>query len=152
MLRFVFNALAICGAAGFAGAMIIIGLAFGAYWRSLPPADFLDWFSLNGHLIGRVIPIFAVPAAIGLVASLWLGWNGGHRGAWVVATAAMAMMGVITAIYHLPTNAAFAAKTIPLDAVSSTLATWMSLHWVRIAMAVVSAVAAIQATVYERAS
>lgn len=64
----------------------------------------------------------------------------------------MAMMGVITAIYHLPTNAAFAAKTIPLDAVSSTLATWMSLHWVRIAMALVSAVAAIHATVYERAS
>jgi hypothetical protein len=152
MLHLVFNALAILGAASFAGAMIIIGLAFGAYWTSLPPADFLDWFSQHGHLIGRVIPIFAVPSAIGLLASLGMGWNGSHRGAWVVATAAMAMVGAITAIYHLPTNAGFAAKTIPLDAVSSTLATWLSLHWVRIAMAFVSAVAAIYATAYERFS
>jgi hypothetical protein len=152
MLRFVFNALAICGAASFAGAMIIIGLAFGGYWKSLPPAVFLDWFSQNGHLIGRVIPIFALPAAIGLLASLWMGWNGSHRGTWVVATVAMTIVGVITAIYHLPTNAGFVEKTIPLDAVSSTLATWLSLHWVRIAMALVSAVAAIYATVYERAT
>jgi len=50
--RLVFNILAVCGAASFAGVMLNIGLTLGAYWKGLPPAAFLDWFSANSHLVG----------------------------------------------------------------------------------------------------
>lgn len=133
--RFAFNTLAVCGAAGFAGAMLVIGLSFGAYWKGLPPAAFLDWFGANGFLIGRAIPVFAVPTAIGLAASLWFDRREPEaRRFWLAAVARMAALGLVTAAFHLPLNAAFAAKAVPLDQVPAALDRWLWLHAVRIAL------------------
>lgn len=133
--RFAFNTLAVCGAAAFAGAMLVIGLSFGAYWKSLPPAAFLDWFGANGFLIGRAIPVFAVPAAIGLAASLWYDRRRPEaRRFWLAALACMAALWLVTAAFHLPLNAAFAAKAIPLDQVPAALDRWLWLHAERIAL------------------
>ena len=74
-MRLASNTIAILGAAGFAGVMTFIGLMLGAYWRSLPPAEFLDWFAANSHLIARVIPLFALPTVVGLAWSLRADWN-----------------------------------------------------------------------------
>lgn len=134
-MRLAFNMLAILGAGAFAGLMLNIGLTLGAYWKGLPPAAFLDWFASNSHLIGRTIPIVAVPTVIGICGSLWLAWNQpSARFWWGVALTAIVALMVITALFHLPTNAAFAAKSLPLDQVSPTLDRWLLLHWFRIAL------------------
>ena len=38
-----------------AGAMLVIGVAFVGYWRTLAPAVFLDWFALHAERIGSVM-------------------------------------------------------------------------------------------------
>ncbi|QCI67343.1 DUF1772 domain-containing protein [Phreatobacter stygius] len=140
-IRLVFHILAICGAATFAGAMLNIGLSFGAYWKRLPPAEFLDWFGANGWLIGRTIPLFVVPTFIGLAGALWLDWNAPvARGLWLASLAAMIGIGVITFAWHIPTNNAFAAKSIALADIRATLDLWLQLHAVRILLGLASAV------------
>ena len=72
-MRLIFKVFAVCGTAVFTGAMMDIGLCFVPYWQSLPPAEFLDWFSKNGSFVGRTIPLYLAPILIGLAGSLWLG-------------------------------------------------------------------------------
>nr|WP_258118157.1 hypothetical protein [Mesorhizobium onobrychidis] len=74
-MRLLFNILAISGSAMFAGVMLTIGVTLGGYWKSLPAAEFLDWFSQNDRFIIRTIPLVVVPTLIGLIGSLWLGWS-----------------------------------------------------------------------------
>ena len=140
MTRLAFNFLAICGAALFTGAMLNIGLSFGAYWKSLAPAAFLDWFGQNSHLIGRTIPIFVLPTLAGLAVSLWLDWNAPGRTFWLLAAACFAAVLLITFAYHLPTNSAFVARSIAPDQVAATLDTWLTLHAARVALAFGAAV------------
>ena len=126
--------LAVIGSAAFTGTMICIGLAFGGWWTSLPPADFLAWFAANSGFIARTIPVVAAPAALGLFGSLWLARrNRGARLPWAVATAALIGVALVTGIYHLPTNAAFSAGAIPPDDVPAALQTWLRLHALRVA-------------------
>jgi hypothetical protein len=144
--RLILNILAVCGAASFAGAMLVIGLTLGAYWKSLAPQAFLDWFSANAHLIGRIIPLFAIPTAIGLVGSLWLDWGDPTaRSLWAPALLCSLGVGAITAVYHLPTNSAFIAKSVPLEEVAATLDRWLLLHAARTLLGLVAAVLAIVA-------
>ena len=144
--RLVFNVLAVCGAAGFTGAMLVIGLMLGAYWKSLSAGVFLDWFSANAHLIGRIIPIFAIPTAVGLIGSLWSDWSqSSARALWLAALICLLALGAITAAYHLPTNSAFIAKSVPVEDVSTTLDRWLWLHTARIAFGLAAAVLAVVA-------
>ena len=143
----IFAYLAIIGSAAFAGTMICIGLAFGGWWTSLPPEDFLAWFAANSGFIARTIPIVAGPAAIGLLGSLWLARRERSvRVVWALATVAMISVGVVTGLYHLPTNAAFVAETVPPVDVPETLATWRRLHALRIALGLAAAGLALHAT------
>lgn len=141
-MRLAFNMLAILGAGAFAGLMLNIGLTFGAYWKSLPPGDFLDWFSSNGNLIGRTIPIVVVPTVVGILGSLWLVADQPHgRLLWGLSLAAVAALMTITVIFHLPTNAQFASKSLPLDRVGGMLDLWLLLHWVRVVLGFAAALA-----------
>ncbi len=145
-LRLLANVLAIGGAATFVGAMLNIGLTLGAYWKGLPPAAFLDWFAENSHLIGRTIPLFAVPTLVGLTASLLIDWSDpASRNLWLAALGCVALLALVTVGFHLPTNAAFVAKSIPLDQVPARLDQWLWLHWVRIALGLTTSVLGIVA-------
>ena len=138
--RLVFNILAVCGAASFAGVMLNIGLTLGAYWKGLAPAAFLDWFSANSHLVGRTIPFFVVPTLIGLAASLWIDWSDtATRNLWLASLTCLGGVMAITFAYHLPTNSVFASRSIALDQVEPTLNTWLWLHALRITLGLVSA-------------
>lgn len=140
-MRLIFNILAVCGTAVFTGAMVNIGLSFVPYWQSLPPSDFLDWFSKNSGFIGYTIPIYLAPTLIGLAGSLWLSWpNAKLRYLWAAATLCIIGLLVITAVYHLPTNSQFAAKSVSVDQIPEMLSTWLMLHAVRIALGLMASV------------
>ena len=134
-LRLFFNLVAMCGAAGFAGAMAVVGVAFGGYWKSLPPAEFLLWFSAHSHPIGATMALFIAPTLVGVAGGLWTDWNAPPaRILWLAALGALFGALAITAVFHLPTNAAFAAKTLPLEQVSPTLDRWLALHAAALAL------------------
>ncbi|MQB40312.1 DUF1772 domain-containing protein [Rhizobium sp. ICMP 5592] len=121
--------------------MLAIGVTLGGYWKSLPASDFLDWFSLNGQFVARAIPLVLAPTLIGLIGSLWLGWSeGGARVFWLGAIACVAAVLVLTIAWFVPSNAQFAARSVPLDQVSARLDTWLMIHNVRIALAIVASV------------
>lgn len=131
-----FKILAVTGSAMFAGVMLAIGVILGGYWKSLPPADFLEWFAQNGQFVLRAIPIVVIPTLIGLAGVLWFDWsNGTNRGIWFGAAGCIIAVFALTMAYYVPSNAAFAAKSIPVDQVSSKLDTWLMIHNLRIVLA-----------------
>jgi len=145
-MRRVFNILAILGSAMFAGVMLAIGVTLGGYWKSLPAADFLDWFGQNNRFIMHVIPLVVVPAVLGLAGSVWLGWSDGKtRALWIGAMLCIVAVLVLTVTWFVPSNAQFSAKSIPLDQVTARLNIWLMVHNVRIALAMVGALLGILA-------
>jgi hypothetical protein len=138
--------LAVIGSAMFAGIMLAIGLILGAFWRGLPPTDFLAWFQAHSHLVQRTIPLVVVPTIAGLVGAVWLSWNNAAaRAWWFGALACIAAVLLLTVFYFLPLNARFVDASIPVADVSSALNSWLGLHWVRITLAVAAAASAMVA-------
>jgi hypothetical protein len=133
-----FRILAITGSAMFAGVMLAIGIILGGYWKSLPPAEFLDWFARHSQLVMRAIPLVVIPTLIGLAGAVWL--DAGARGLWLAAAGCIAAVLALTIAYYVPNNAAFAAKSVPLDQVAAKLDTWLLMHNLRIALAVAASV------------
>ncbi len=145
--RSILNILGICGTGAFTGTMLTIALILGDYWKSIPPQEFLDWFSANEHLLIRMIAIVSVPAAVGVIASLFLALrNPRSRLWWAVSFAALLVLAVITVVVHLPMNASFSAKSVPLDQVGATIDRWLAWHWIRIGLGLLATVAAVLGT------
>lgn len=135
-MSLLFRILAVTGSAMFAGVMLAIGVILGGYWKSLPPADFLDWFAQHSQLVMRAIPIVVIPTLIGLAGMLWSDWsNSANRIIWFGAAGCILAVLVLTMAYYVPSNAAFAAKAIPIDQVSGKLDTWLMIHNLRIVLA-----------------
>lgn len=133
-MRMTFSIAAACGTATFTGAMLVIGLVLGNYWKSLPPAEFLDWFATNSNLVARVIPLFVVPALVGLMGGVICDWHAPPRTLWLAALVCMAGILAITFFFHLPMNSVFNAKAVPLADVSGMLDRWLWLHAIRIVL------------------
>lgn len=132
--------------------MLTIALILGDYWKSLPPAEFLDWFSTNEHLLVRMIAIVSTPTAIGVVGSLLLALRSPPaRLWWGVSLAALLVLAVITVFVHLPMNASFSAKSVPLDQVGPTIDRWLSWHAIRIGLGLLATVAGVLGTTLHRA-
>lgn len=145
--RSILNIIGICGAGAFTGTMLTIALILGDYWKSISPAEFLDWFSTNEHLLVRMIAVVSVPTVIGVVGSLLLVLrNPPARLWWSVCLAALLALAVITVVVHLPMNAAFSAKSVPLDNVGSTIDRWLAWHALRIFFGLLATVAAVLGT------
>lgn len=135
-MSLLFKILAVTGSAMFAGVMLAIGVILGGYWKSLPPADFLDWFARHSQLVMRAIPIVVIPTLIGLAGVLWSDWsNSANRVIWFGAAGCILAVLVLTMAYYVPSNAAFAAKAIPIDQVSGKLDNWLMIHNLRIVLA-----------------
>lgn len=139
MLKLMFNILAICGSAGFSGVMLCIGVTLGGYWRSLPPADFLSWFAANNHFISNTIPIIVAPTLIGLTGSIWLAWGTSGASLWIASGVSMVIVIVLTGVYFVPVNSAFAGGAMAVDEISGKLNQWIQVHYSRIALAMISA-------------
>ena len=135
----VMAALGVAGTAAFVGNMLTIGLGFGGYWQSLEPEAFVAWFSENffRYLIPTVSSVLPF-SLIGLGASIWFAREDRPtRRFWIGAFACVFVACLITAVYHLPTNFAFVAQAMSPEEASATLSTWLLLHWVRVAFAIV---------------
>jgi len=139
--RLIINVVAVCGTAIFTGVLLNIGITLGSYWKSLPPAEFLDWFERNSHFVSRAIPFALVPTVLGLAGSLWAGWaDGPQRMLWGSALACMVVLLAITAIFNGPLNSQFASKTMASDGVPAALDTWLIAHTARITLGIVASV------------
>lgn len=138
-MTFLFRILAITGPAMFAGVMLAIGVILGAYWKSLPPAEFLDWFAQHSGRIQSAIPLVVLPTLIGLAGMIWLDWsNSANRLIWFGAAVCILAVLAITMGYFVPSNAAFASKSIPADQVTGKLDTWLMIHNLRIVLAFIA--------------
>ena len=150
MLRKGFYILAICGAAGFSGVMLSIGVILGRFWQSLEPSAFLQWFSEYSHFVSSAIPLVVLPTMIGLLGSVAVSWRiRGARNLWLAATLCVAAVLVITFVYFVPSNTAFVNADIAVADVAKKLSQWLSIHSVRIGLAMLAAVLGVLATIVE---
>lgn len=140
MLKAVLNILTICGAAGFAGVMLCIGITLGSYWRSLPPADFLDWFASNNQFVAKSIPLIFVPTLIGVIGSTLMARGDQSFMLWVLSCLCIIIVAALTFAYFVPTNTLFASGTMDVAVVPVKLNQWITIHYFRIGFSMVAAI------------
>ncbi|MDB0573941.1 DUF1772 domain-containing protein [Ralstonia solanacearum] len=134
-LRLIFNMLAVCGTGVFNGALLFIGVTLGAYWKSLPPVEFLEWFSRNSHFIARSLPVCLAASVVGLAGSLWADWQSEQqRYLWCAALLCIAVLLIITSLYNGPMNRQFSSRSMLPDQVPKALKIWLATHAARIAL------------------
>ncbi len=139
--------LGVAGTAAFVGNMLTIGLGFGGYWQSLDPIVFMAWFSENffRFLIPTVISVLPF-SLIGLAGSVWFAREDrSTQRYWIGALVCVVIACLITALYHLPTNFAFAAQVMTASQATATLSMWLLMHWVRLTFALVGTVLSLEA-------
>lgn len=139
MIKTAFNILAICGAAGFAGVMLSIGVTLGGYWRSLPTREFLDWFAANNQFVSRSIPIIFMPTLLGLIGSVWLSWGSPELKFWLMCAACIVVVAVLTFGFFVPTNTAFASGSMDVVEGAAKLNQWLTIHYFRIGFGMAAA-------------
>lgn len=140
MIKLAFNILAICGAAGFAGVMLCIGVTLGGYWKSLPTAEFLDWFAANNQFVSRSIPIVFLPTFIGIIGSIWLSWGNPEFKLWAFSGLCILIVAILTFAFFVPANTQFASGSVDIAAASDKLDQWLKLHYLRIGFAMIAAI------------
>src|SRR5262249_62158984 len=80
-----------------AGGMLVIGVSFVSFWKTLSPGDFQAWFASHSHLIGRLMIPLGVAGIAASVAAVVAGWFGPPgRPRWLL-TAALSRIGAMGA-------------------------------------------------------
>jgi hypothetical protein len=104
------NALAVVASAAFFGANLFIGLSMGAYWLSLPPADYVaQFFPQFSNFLYTIMPLFLL-MPVGLILSARLDWQDAPaRRNWVIALWLYLAVSLITIFFHMPLNVLLAA-------------------------------------------
>jgi hypothetical protein len=127
-----------------AGAVVAEAAVLVPFWRSLPPASFLEWYRAYGSLLLRFFGPLEV-AAGGLAAiAAGASWVAGTGGAALLLVAAVLAAAVLAAfpLYFQKVNAAFAARTIAVERVADELGRWSRWHWIRTGTAIAAFAAA----------
>jgi hypothetical protein len=130
-----------------AGGMLVIGVAFVSFWKSLSPGDFQAWFAAHSHLIGRLmIPLGAGSVAV-TAATLVVCWSGpATRRRWLLI-AGLSAVGVMVTypIFFAEANASFERAGLSDSAARSLLDRWAAWHWVRTTLGILGFTAALRA-------
>lgn len=138
--------ISIISIAAFAGNMINIGLSYGIHWQSLDPIAFMETFKVDFPLLLGPTAATLMPA---FIATLWLVFlhkeNKSARRYWLFAFAGLMLINIQTVAYHLPMNLDFMELKYSAVEATSKLQGWLFFHWLRIVVAIVSAVYAIKA-------
>jgi len=140
MIKTIFNILAICGAAGFSGVMLSIGVTLGGYWQSLAPDEFLNWFAKNNQFVSKAIPLIVLPTLIGIVGSVWFSWGNADLKYWLASALCLLVVIVLTFAFFVPANTAFADGTLGATEAAAKLNQWLTIHNVRIGFAMIAAI------------
>ena len=140
MIKTIFNIIAICGAAGFAGVMLCIGVTLGGYWKSLPIDEFLDWFAANNQFIARSIPIIFVPTFICVLGSIWFSWGESGFKLWAASGLCILVVAILTFAFFVPANTQFASGMMDLAVATDKLNQWLNIHNFRVGFAALAAV------------
>jgi len=130
-----------------AGGMLVIGVSFVNFWRSLSPVDFQAWFASHSHHIGRLmIPLGAGAVAVAVAALIGC-WRGAvTRRRWLlIATVSAVGVMVTYPMFFASTNAAFERGGLSDHAVRALLDRWAAWHWVRTALGTLGFLAALRA-------
>jgi Anthrone oxygenase len=130
-----------------AGGMLVIGISFVSYWKSLPPSDFQAWFASHSHLIGRLMIPLGVGGVAATVAALVACWRGPTTCRRWLLTGALSVVGVMVTypIFFAAANAAFERGGLSDSAVRALLDRWAAWHWFRTGLGIVGFVAALPA-------
>jgi len=144
-MRQLFNLLAICGSAMFAGVLLTIGVLLGGYWKTLSAADFLTSFNDFLPLVPRAIAVVGLTTVVGLAGSIWLSEKE-SRTLWLFAAGSIGALFLLTALWFGPVNGQFMARSLPLDQVVPKRDQWLMLHTFRVVLAVLASVLSSMAT------
>jgi MFS family permease len=130
-----------------AGGMLVIGVAFVSFWKTLSPADFQAWFASHSHLIGRLMLPLGAGGVAATVAALVACWRGpATRRRWLLVAAFSAVGVMVTyPIFFAATNAAFERGGLSDSAVRALLDRWAAWHWLRTGLGIVGFLAALRA-------
>lgn len=139
-LRLTCEMVSVMGMSAFSAVMFAIASTLLSYWKSVPATAFVDIFAKQDADIMSMISVVVAPTMIALLATVTMNWK--HRTVrylWLAATVAFVLILVVTVVYFVPNNTAFAAGEIPVDEVAARLEQWGNVHWIRIALAAISA-------------
>lgn len=137
--------IAIVGTVAYLGNIINIGLTYAIAWQRLDPMVFMQGFKTTFLLLLPTVAVTLLPGLIGIIASISLSKeNPDAKKSWRMALYATLASIVITSIYHLPTNLAFIDQRYSIPEAASKLQLWVVLHWLRIVLAIIASVFAIQ--------
>src|SRR5262249_62118982 len=127
-----------------AGGMLVIGVAFVSFWKSLSPNDFQAWFASYSHLIGRLMLPLGFGSIAATVAALLACWSGpSTQRRWLLLAAVSAVGGMVTyPIFFAGTNESFVRGGLSAAALRALLDRWATWHWARTGLGVVGFFAA----------
>ncbi len=77
---------------------------------------------------------------VGLLGSLWMAWKTPTFTLWVLSALCIVVVLVLTFVYFIPSNTAFANNAMELAQVTEKLNQWIHIHYFRIVFAMLSAV------------
>jgi hypothetical protein len=120
----------------FAGAMLTEGFVLVPWWRSLPPATFLDWYAANHTRLHRFFGSLTAAAAGLALAAAGAALAAGHPGRGPALVAALLALGAV-AMFPLcfqAANARFAAGSPTAQELPGELARWARWHALRMAL------------------
>ena len=130
-----------------AGGMLLIGISFVSFWKSLSPSDFQAWFASHSHLVGRLmIPlgVGGIAVTVAAVVACWQGSATGRRWLLIAAVSAMGVM-VTYPLFFEATNEAFVRGGLSDSEARSLLERWATWHWIRTGLGALGFVAALRA-------
>ena len=140
-----FGIIAIIGSISYLGNIINIGLTYAVAWQRLDPMVFMQEFETTFLLLLPTVVVTLLPGLVGIIVCLRLNKDSLEvKKSWRMALYATLASIAITSIYHLPTNLAFMDQSFSATEASSRLQLWVMLHWVRVVLAIVASVFAIQ--------
>ena len=139
-LRLTGEMASVIGISAFGAVMFAISSTLLSYWKSVPATEFVNIFAKQDADIMSMISTVVAPTMVFMIATVIMNWE--HRAVrylWLASACAFILIIVVTVIYFVPNNTAFAADEVPVSDIAAKLNEWGNVHRIRIALAAISA-------------